>query len=193
MTRIGGMWPTWRTGIISLFVVAAGTPMACAQQRLNPEQSEIIFTTRQMGVPVEGRFRSFTADAKVDPQQPGNSSVLMRVELGSISFAAPEVVQEAKGADWLDTKQFPVAEFRSTGVRGLTHKQVEVSGLLTLRGKSKAISFPVALTSQGKHTSASGQFTLNRGDFGIGGGAWADPSLVANEVLVRFRFQFSGD
>ena len=36
-------------------------PPAQAQQKLLPAQSEIGFVSRQMGAPVEGRFRSFEA------------------------------------------------------------------------------------------------------------------------------------
>ena len=164
---------------------------AHAQQRLLAERSEIVFVTKQMGVPVEGRFRSFSADAKISANQPESSTVAMRVDLGSISFAAPEVVQEAKGADWLDTKKFPTAEFRSTAVKSLPDKRLEVTGQLSIRGKAKVVSLPVVMTREGSQTQASGQFVLNRADFGIGGGAWADPSLVANDVTVRFRFHFS--
>jgi polyisoprenoid-binding protein YceI len=43
---------------------------AIAQQKLNPAQSEIAFTSKQMGVPVEGRFRKFDAQVAFDPKQP---------------------------------------------------------------------------------------------------------------------------
>jgi polyisoprenoid-binding protein YceI len=34
---------------------------------------------------------------------------------------------------------------------------------------------------------AEGQFTIKRLDFNVGDGQWADPSVVADEVLVRVR------
>ena len=34
---------------------------------------------------------------------------------------------------------------------------------------------------------ASGELTLKRTDFGIGGGEWNEGDLVANDVTVRFR------
>ena len=39
---------------------------------------------------------------------------------------------------------------------------------------------------------ASGRFTIARLDFRIGDGEWNDPALVANEVVVRYRFALSG-
>ena len=37
-------------------LLAAGATAALAQQKLLPQQSEIAFTTKQMGVPVEGKY-----------------------------------------------------------------------------------------------------------------------------------------
>jgi polyisoprenoid-binding protein YceI len=34
---------------------------------------------------------------------------------------------------------------------------------------------------------AAGEFTIKRLDFKIGDGQWGDPSIVADEVLVRVR------
>jgi len=49
----------------------------------------------------------------------------------------------------------------------------------------------LAPTAGGLHT-ASGSFTLRRLEFRIGDGDWNDPSLVADEVLVRLRLVLAG-
>ena len=52
---------------------------------------------------------------------------------------------------------------------------------------------PVAtLTQTGATGTAVGQFTVKRSDYRIGEGEWSDASLVAHEVLVRFRIALSG-
>ncbi len=179
----------WRR-IASTVAVALAAAHAHAQQMVLADQSEVAFTTRQMGVPVEGKFRKFSATARIDAAAPHNSSVSISVDMGSIYFPAPEVVQEAKGVDWLDTSKFATAEFQSTSVKPLDARRVEVSGPLTIRGRSKTLVLPVTVTSEGGQTRAAGQFVLQRGDFGIGAGAWADPSLVANDVTVKFHLKF---
>ena len=57
------------TRALSLSLLAlASLPLAAqAQQALVPAQSEIAFVSRQMGVPVEGRFRTFSAQVAFDP------------------------------------------------------------------------------------------------------------------------------
>ena len=71
---------------VSLLAVAASfaaTP-ACAQQ-LVPAGSEIAFTSKQMGVPVDGKFRKFAAKLSFDPAKPTEASTTIDVASGSTS------------------------------------------------------------------------------------------------------------
>jgi polyisoprenoid-binding protein YceI len=67
-----------------------------------------------------------------------------------------------------------------------------MTGRLTLKGQSHDMVVPVTLTQNGASGTASGNFTVKRSDFRIGEGEWTDASLVAHEVLVRFRIALSG-
>jgi polyisoprenoid-binding protein YceI len=59
---------------------------------------------------------------------------------------------------------------------------------LALKGRSKPFAAALTLTPQRDGGwLAAGRFALKRTDFDIGGGEWADPSVVANEVDGRFR------
>jgi polyisoprenoid-binding protein YceI len=44
----------------------------------------------------------------------------------------------------------------------------------------------VAYQAQGARGVLSGEFRINRSDYGVGEGEWADTSLVADAVKVRF-------
>ena len=46
-----------------------------AQQKVVPAQSEIGFVSRQMGVPVDGKFRKFDAQVAFDPKQPAAAKI----------------------------------------------------------------------------------------------------------------------
>ncbi|HEY8707668.1 MAG TPA: polyisoprenoid-binding protein, partial [Burkholderiaceae bacterium] len=51
---------------------------------------------------------------------------------------------------------------------------------------------PVLVTQSGGTSTATGGFTIKRLEFRIGDGEWADTSLVANEVQVRFKLVLTG-
>src|SRR3990167_9257360 len=61
---------------ISLLAVAAASfaEPACAQQVI-AASSEIAFTSKQMGVPVDGKFRKFDAKVAFDPKKPEAASI----------------------------------------------------------------------------------------------------------------------
>lgn len=184
--------------ILCAALLAAAAPPALAQSRpgvtqLLPAQSEMAFTTRQMGVPVEGRFGKFAATIALDPKAPEGGSVAFTIDTASARFGAAEVDAEVVKPGWLDAVKFPQASFRSTAIKAAGPNRFEVAGQLTLKGTVREIVVPVQLAPAGAGLSAaSGSFTLKRLDFRIGDGDWNDPSLVANEVLVRFRLVLSG-
>jgi hypothetical protein len=51
---------------------------------------------------------------------------------------------------------------------------------------------PVTLVQQGPVSTATGAFTIKRLAFRIGEAEWADTSLVANDVQVRFKLVVNG-
>lgn len=167
--------------------------MPAGAQTVLPEQSEVAFTTRQMGVPVEGRFKRWSAQIRFDPRQPQAAQVNFTIDTASLAFGAAETEAEAAKPGWFHVAKFPQARFVSSSVRSTGAGRFEVLGQLTLKGETREVRVPVALTpAAGGLSLASGSFTLRRLDFKIGDGDWNDPSLVADEVLVKLRLVLAG-
>jgi|EndMetStandDraft_4_1072995.scaffolds.fasta_scaffold283081_2 polyisoprenoid-binding protein YceI len=171
--------------------LAAGVAQTPAQT-VNSAASELVFVTRQMGVPVEGRFQRWSAQVALDPRKPEAAQVVLRIQMDSVAFAAPEVTAEAQRPVWLDTAKFPQAVFQSKAIRPAGNGRYEMTGSLTLKGESHEMVVPVTLAQNGSSATASGNFTVKRSDYRIGEGEWTDDSLVAHEVQVRFRIALSG-
>ena len=178
--------------IVSVLSVAAlfAAP-ACAQQ-LVPAGSEIAFTSKQMGVPVDGKFRKFDAQVSFDPKKPEAAKIAFTIDLASVSLGAAETEAEVVKPDWFDTKKFPQASFQSAAVKSAGGGKFEVAGKLTIKGVSQNVVVPVALTQAGGITTATGAFVLKRLDFRIGDGDWKDTSMVANDVQVKFKLVLTG-
>ncbi len=185
----------WARGLGLLavaLVVLRVTPLAQAQQKLLPAQSEISFVSRQMGSPVEGRFRSFDAQVALDPKQLGAAKVVLVVDLASAALGSTETETELRRPDWFDVKKFPQANFTSSAVKPAGAGRLEVVGTFSLKGRSRALSVPVTLTQAGGTTTATGAFTIRRLDFKVGDGDWTDTDLIANDVQVKFKLALSG-
>ena len=54
------------------------------------------------------------------------------------------------------------------------------------------MSVPVVLTQSGATTTATGVLPIKRLAFKIGDGEWADTSMVAEEVQVKFKLALTG-
>ena len=174
--------------LLPLLAAAQTPPVA----KLLPAQSEIVFTSRQMGVPVEGRFRKFDAQVAFDPRQPETGRVTLTVDLASVAMGAAESEAEVAKPGWFDTKAFPQASFQSSAIKAVGGGRFEMSGKFTLKGQTRELTVPVTLAQAGASTVASGSFVVKRLDFRIGDGDWSDTSLVANDVQVRFKLALSG-
>ena len=86
---------------------------------LNPQQSSIAFVSKQMGVPVEGNFRKFTARIAVDPARPETGTAQIDINLASIDTGNADADGEVAGKAWFDTKNYPTASFASSRVNSL--------------------------------------------------------------------------
>lgn len=176
---------------ISGAFVSAALP-AAAQQKLLPAQSEIAFTSRQMGVPVDGKFKKFDAQVAFDPKKADAAKIGLTIDLTSVSLGASETEAEVVKPDWFNTKAFPQATFQSTAVKAVGGGKFEVTGKLAIKGASKDIVVPVTLAQSGPTTTATGAFTIKRLDYNIGEGDWKDTSMVANDVQVKFKLALTG-
>lgn len=172
---------------------------ACAQataepfDRVLPEQSRVEFRFTQMGAEMTGRFQRFEADLAFDPEAPTEGRVVMDVALGSIDTGIADLDAEALGRRWFNVEAFPTARFVSTAVQALGDDAYSLTGTLDIKGTRRELVVPVRLAREGGNATFTGSFTLQRGDFAIGEGAWADYSLVANEVVVEFHITATRD
>ena len=181
------------TRIVPLaLALAVLAPAAHADQKLVPAQSDISFVFKQMGVPVEGRFKKFDAQIAFDPAKPETGKVAFTVDIASITLGAPESDAELPKATWFNTAKFPQATFQSSSIKGLGGGKFEVTGKLGIKGSQRDVVVPLALTQTGTTTTATGVFPIKRLAFKIGENEWADTSMVADDVQVKFKIALTG-
>lgn len=166
-------------------LAAAG---AAPAQTVVRDGSEIGFVTRQMGVPIEGRFTQWQAQLVFDPKAPAAGKVAFSIDTGSARLGNAESDEEVKKADWFHVARFPQARFESKAIRAVGPGRFEVAGTLQIKGQARDVVVPVSL----QDATATGGFTIKRLAFGIGAGEWADTSIVADDVQVRFKLALTG-
>lgn len=181
--------------MLSLFVGFAAL-LAHAQPpaaKLVADKSQILFTSKQMGVPMEGSFKKFDAQIAFDPKKPEGGSVALQIDTASGGFGVAMSDAELPKAPWFDAGHFPQAVFQSNAIKALGDGKFEMAGKLTIKGVSRPVTVPVTIAPAGaNYAVASGSFTIQRLDYKIGDGEWTDTSVVANDVQVRFKLTLAG-
>jgi polyisoprenoid-binding protein YceI len=173
--------------LASLLMLAALPAQAVEYKAIQADKSSLSFGYRQMGVAMEGRFRRFSAQLAFDPARPAATRASIEVDLASIDAGSDEANDEVAGKQWFNTKAFPVARFVAEGVKPLGGNRYQVSGKLSIKGRTQAVQAPASFTLQNGVATFDGTFQIKRADFAIGEGAWADFGTVANEISIKFH------
>jgi polyisoprenoid-binding protein YceI len=178
------MKPARLLALVPLF--AAGLAGA-APFKADPAQSHVSAVFKQMNVPVEAKFKSFSATLDYDPAHPEQARAQVSVAPASLDLGDPEYNGEVAKKDWFNAAQYPNATFVSTSIRPAGAGKLAVAGKLTIKGKTADVSFPVLAKTAGGRQVFEGQLPIHRLAFNVGEGEWKDTSIVADEVLIKFR------
>jgi polyisoprenoid-binding protein YceI len=178
--------------VLALLVSAGAEAQAPAPAKLLAAQSEIAFQVKQSGVPIDGKFRKFDAQLVLDPKAPQTGTVSLSIDTASATVGFAESDAELPRPLWFDAAKFPQATFRSTVMQGTGAGRFQVTGKLAIKGTTQDAVVPVVIVQSGGVSSATGEFVVKRLEFKVGDKEWADVSLVANDVRVKFKLVFSG-
>ncbi len=159
-----------------------------APRAVLPEEGQIEFVVKEMGVPVSGKFKRFDAAIDIDATKMEKSSVNIRIDIGSLTTGSDEADSLAVGPDWLDKARAPYASFKSAAIRELGKGRYEVKGTLNIHGKERELLIQFNSTDQASgKTIVTSEFVIKREDFNIGAGLWNEVDVVSPEILVKVR------
>lgn len=149
--------------------------------------SSVIATSRQMNVPVDGKFTRFSAQVNFDPAKPATGAASLSIDTSSFDLGDASYNEQVRGKEWFDSASYPKATFVSNSIIQTGNAQLNVTGKLIIKGKSQNVTVPVTVTQQGAKQVFDGVFPIKRTQFDIGTGEWKDTSIVADEVAIKFH------
>lgn len=146
-------------------------------------QSSLSFGGTQQGEKFTGVFRDFDARIAYGPEQLSSSHIDVTIRLKSLDSKSPDRDSALAGADWFDFAKFPTATFRAATIR-MTPAGPVGDADLTIKGRTKRLSFPFAWKNDSGKIVLDARVSLDRLDFGVGAGEWADESVAGRKVEV---------
>ncbi len=171
------------TAAISL----TSTSSHAAKVQVDAAKSTVHVVFKQMNVPVQAQFKKFTATIDYNSTKPENSKAQVEIDAGSLNLPAPEYNAEVLKKEWFNAAQFPKASFTSTAMKSSGPGKLEVTGNLTIKGKTVVASFPLNIKTEGKSISFEGSLPIKRLAFNIGEGEWKDTDMIADDVVIKFK------
>ena len=121
----------------------------------------------------------------------GTAQIEFAVPLASINTNSETRDGHLQGERYFNAAKAPEATFKSNYVKSLGNNQYEVTGDLSLAGKTMAQTILVTILDQGEVADQSGkkqtlmgvnaEFSFNRSNFGVSGGL----PLIGDEVKVK--------
>lgn len=171
---------------LSVALLALVAMPALAADYVQAPGSALAFGGMYEGEPFSGRFPGFDTRLSFDPQQPAAARLDVTIPLATATTANADYDGELRGTAFFDSAKFPQAHYRATGFRSLGGNQYAADGTLSLHGVDKPVTLIFTWTP-GAQPVLAGKATVRRLDFGVGGGDWADTSLIPNEIAISTR------
>ncbi|WP_411352743.1 cytochrome b/b6 domain-containing protein [Leisingera aquaemixtae] len=166
--------------------VVAADPDAGAASGWVVQLGTLGITVTQMGGAVTGSFGEWSAVINFEePAAPGPAGdVEVTVAIPSLQLGT--VTQQAMGADYFDSANFPTALFQAE-IEKLA-EGYQATGTLTIKDQTVPVTLPFDLALEGGSAKMTGGLTLNRLDFGIGKSLPDESSLgFAVDVAVELE------
>jgi len=171
----------------SLGLLALCAVVIAQAQPVDLGKSSLTFGFKQENVPGEGRFKRFSADVSFDPAKPQATRAVIDVDTTSIDLGDPQWSNDVQAPSWFATKANPRANVTATTAKPLGGGRFEASGKLTLKGVTRDVVATFTTKPDPAGLWIEGAVPVRRTEFRIGEGTWADTSVVADEVQIRFK------
>lgn len=174
--------------IACLLALLIACPAATAAEYTMGKGSTLGFTGTFQGESFKGRFGDFQAKISYDPADLSSARFDVTVHLASANTGDTDRDESLPGSDFFNITKFPTAHFVTRSFRQDGAKVI-AEGTLDLKGVSKPVNLDVTFTPREGGATLDVSTRLNRLDFGIGSGEFADTSTIGAEVAVNAHLE----
>lgn len=161
---------------------------AAEYTQVDTKASKISFSYSQMSVNMDGKIVGLKVPTfSFDPSAPEAAKLHIEIPVVGIDAGYAEANAELGKKEWLNAEAYPLASFKANSVKALGEHKYEVTGTLSIKGKTQNLEIPFTFREKDNQGVFSGSFSFNRADFDLGEGIWSDFSIVANPVTISFE------
>jgi len=178
----------YRAVLAPLLLLLVALPAQAATWGIDPEDSHVYFKYKYGNDPYQGEFTNVEATFEIDPLSPSNCNFSVTIHIGDIGIESPEVLDYLHDYELFDVDQYPTASFKADKCRLTGIDSFESDGTLTIRDQTRPMTFPFELKVEmdgGRiRFRLTSTVTIQRLDFGVGQGYWANTGEIPNDVEI---------
>lgn len=175
-----------------LCLCLANTANAASQWQLVAAQSTVGFTASYDGIAFDGVFEKFSVELAFDPQDLDSSHLSSSVNTTSVNTNSRDRDDALADPAWFHFNTYPQASFSSHAFSQKDKETFIVTGTLTIRDQQQEISFPFKWNPiNATQVKVDAEFTLDRRDYDIGNGEWAEDETIGFTVAVSISLLLS--
>lgn len=188
MKKIAGIF----TVLLCWFVFSGAALAGPEKWEIDKDHTSIYFDVRHTYATVRGLFEDFSGTLVLDPDNPGASSIELTVGVTSINTHIAQRDNHLRSDDFFAADKFPVMTFKSTDVKPVKGNRYIITGNLTIKDVTKKIEVPFTYYGMKENPLKKGRmvagfeadFVINRLDYHVGNGQFADMGVVGKEVRI---------
>jgi len=167
--------------------------MSATTWKTDHTHTDVQFSAKHMMVTtIHGKFATVDGSLTLDVDRPAASSGSFTVETASVTTGVEQRDGHLRSADFFDAEHYPTIAFESTKVEATGDADYRVTGDLTIRETTKAVTFDVEFLGlyqgfKGRRAGFHATTKLNREDWGLtwNMGLEAGGWLVGKEIKLE--------
>jgi polyisoprenoid-binding protein YceI len=158
--------------------------------QLDPYHTQVEFAAKHLGMmTVRGHFADIASTADIDPDHLEKMHLEVTIQAASIKTHNETRDNDVRGESFLDTDNFPVMTFTSTGVEWAGDDRYTVTGDLTIKGNTRSVALQMTRLGEfndpmmGHRIGYSGHTKIKRKDFGLTFNPVLDGRFVVSDEI----------
>lgn len=175
----------------------APAPEISGNYNLDPAHASVTWSVSHAGLSnYTARFDDIGGTLSFDATDPANSQVDIRIDPASVHTGLPKFDETlAIEANYFDAKTYPEIRFVSADITTRSDTEGTITGDLTFRGHTQAVTLDVTYNGAGKSFGHPGKTLgfsatglLKRSDFGL---TYLTNFGIGDEVTLRIEAEFN--
>jgi polyisoprenoid-binding protein YceI len=175
--------------LATVLAMACCPVFAAETFRIDPAHSKIGFSVRHMLGTARGQFTKFSGTIEIDRQNPGQSSVTVKIATASIDTGIVKRDEHLR-SELFNVADYPEITFRSRSVRQTGATSGEIVGDLTMHGVTQEITLNVQMLSNDAKRWKVTTAPIRRSQFRLIFSKSAETvSMISDDIAVEIEIE----